>query len=106
MATVLARVPLWVRVITASILMVVGEFLATACSVEASWQYDGGYFSDHPWKLWFTLACAGVVASLAVPSVAWWFLLPRVRWLGPAALVSLQAAWILFLVYEYTKPPA
>ncbi|MEV8506134.1 hypothetical protein AB0368_15065 [Actinoplanes sp. NPDC051475] len=86
--------------IIAVILMVVGEFLATACSVEASWQYDGGIFSDRPWEFWFALACAGVVASLAVPSVTWWLLLPRVRWFGPAALVALQGAWILFLVYE------
>ncbi|MEV4705609.1 hypothetical protein [Actinoplanes sp. NPDC049316] len=101
----LTRIPLLVRAIIAVLLMVVGEFFATASSVAASWQYDGGIFSDHPWQLWFALFCACVVACLAVPSIAWWLLLPRVRWVGPAILLTLQAAWISFLVYQYTKPP-
>ncbi|GIE78577.1 hypothetical protein Aph02nite_45270 [Actinoplanes philippinensis] len=100
------RIPLPARIIIAVILTVAGEFLATACSLIASWQYDGGFFSDHPWQLWFALACAGVVACLAVPGIAWWLLLPRVRRLGPILLVAVQTAWILYLVHQHTTSPS
>ena len=94
----LGRMPLPVRLIIAGFLVVVGAFCATACTLVATFQYRGGYLAEDPWELWFTLACTGAVASFAVPSIAWWFLLPRVRWLGTAALLALPVVWILVII--------
>ncbi|MEV6596612.1 hypothetical protein AB0M36_07045 [Actinoplanes sp. NPDC051346] len=98
------RLPLPVRVIIASILMAVGAYFAAAFSFVAALNYGGGPISYHPWKLWFTLFCAGVVACIAVPSIAWWLLLPRARWFGPAALLALQTIWIAVFVYYRVTP--
>jgi hypothetical protein len=86
--------------------MAVGAYLAAAFSFIAAIQYGGGPLSKHPWELWVTLSCAGVVACIAVPSIAWWLLLPRARWFGPAALLALQTVWITVFVYYRVRSPS
>lgn len=92
--------------IIAGILMVAGAFLAFACSFMAALLYGGGYPAHSPWERYFTLYCAGIVASIAVPSITWWLLLPRVRWLGLAALMAFEALLFLVWVYYRTLSPS
>ncbi|WP_433792957.1 hypothetical protein [Actinoplanes sp. CA-252034] len=78
----------------AGALMAVGAVGGFACGFMALVQYGGGRFAEDPWQLWFALYSIGALACLAGPVTAWWFLLPRARWWGIAAMAAATVIWI------------
>jgi hypothetical protein len=84
-------VGLAVRVTLAGILVLLGALLAAGSLLEVVWT------GIHPWagragRPLPAVGYAGLTAALlAAPSVAWWFLLPRIRWLGIVLTVGLTA---------------
>ncbi|HWG99654.1 MAG TPA: hypothetical protein VNV66_10085 [Pilimelia sp.] len=92
------RLPLAARIAIALSLVSVGVVGGFSFGFMALLQLGG--FASQPWQLWFAAYSLGAVVSLAVPTVAWWFLFPRVRWWGVATMaVALACYTVLSLLY-------
>ncbi|MEV6596611.1 hypothetical protein AB0M36_07040 [Actinoplanes sp. NPDC051346] len=93
------RIPLAIRVVVAAVAMVIGAALASFCTIMAVFQYGGGFLADEPRLPLLALYTLGIPVCLTIPIITWWFLLPRARWFGIAALVLTEAAWILLTAF-------
>jgi hypothetical protein len=92
------RLPWAVRAAIAVTVTLAGALGAFSSGFMALLQLGG--FATKPWQLWFSLYTAGTIASLAVPAVVWWFLLPRVRWWGVGAMAAALALYILLILSQ------
>ena len=82
----------------AGILVLLGALLAVGSLLEVVWT------GIHPWaggavRPLPAFGYVGLTAVLlAAPGVAWWFLLPRIRWLGIVLTIALTAsAFVAFV---------